>query len=38
MKMLLMITLAVMTFLFFFYSATLAMSLVYGLDSALLTF
>jgi hypothetical protein len=38
MRMLFRIGLATVIFLFFFYSATIAMSFVYGLDSALLRF
>ena len=38
MKMLCRVMLATVTFLLFFYSATIAMSLMYALDSALLTF
>lgn len=38
MRMLRRVALATVTFLLFFYSATIAMSLMYALDSALLTF
>ena len=38
MRTLLRVTLATLTFLVFFYSTTIAMSLMYALDSALLKF
>ena len=38
MKMLCRVALATVTFLLFFYSATIAMSLMYALDAALLRF
>jgi hypothetical protein len=38
MKMIFKLIIASVTFLFFFYSNTFAMSLMYGLDSALLRF
>ena len=38
MKMLCRVVLATVTFLFFFYSTTIAMSIMYELDSAVLRF
>jgi hypothetical protein len=38
MRTLLRVTFATITFLFFFYSTTIAMSVMYALDSAMLTF
>jgi|RhiMetdeSRZDD1v2_1073273.scaffolds.fasta_scaffold32836_6 hypothetical protein len=38
MRKLFKVVLATVTFLFFFYSATIAISLIYALDSALIAF
>ena len=38
MRTLLRVTLETITFLFFFYSTTIAMSIIYALDSAVLRF
>jgi hypothetical protein len=38
MRKLLRVVLATITFLFFFYSTTIAMSIMYALDSAMLSF